>query len=36
MPVEMLTYAALDGRLTISPKAARSLAMRLRLPLQKS
>jgi len=32
MPVETLTYAALGGRLTISPKAARSLAKRLRLP----
>ncbi len=32
MPVEILTYAALGARLTISPKAARSLAKRLRLP----
>ena len=32
MPVETLTYAALGTRLTISPKAARSLAKRLRLP----
>jgi len=32
MPAETLTYAALGGRLTISPKAARSLAKRLRLP----
>jgi hypothetical protein len=32
MPVETLTYAALAARLTISPKAARSLAKRLRLP----
>jgi hypothetical protein len=32
MPVETLTYAALGARLTISPKAARSLAKRLRLP----
>jgi hypothetical protein len=32
MPVETLTYAALGVRLTISPKAARSLAKRLRLP----
>jgi hypothetical protein len=31
MPVETLTYAALGARLTISPKAARSLAKRLRL-----
>jgi hypothetical protein len=32
MPAEILTYAALGARLTISPKAARSLAKRLRLP----
>jgi hypothetical protein len=32
MPVEILTYAALGARLTISPTAARSLAKRLRLP----
>jgi hypothetical protein len=32
MPVETLTYAALGARLTISPKAARSLAKRLQLP----
>src|ERR1700751_6204247 len=32
MPFEPLTYAALGVRLTISPKAARSLAKRLRLP----
>ena len=32
MSVEMLTYAALGARLKISPKAARSLARRLRLP----
>jgi len=32
MPAETLTYAALGARLTISPKAARSLARRLRLP----
>ena len=32
MPAETLTYAALGARLTISPKAARSLAKRLRLP----
>jgi hypothetical protein len=32
MPVETLTYAALGARLKISPKAARSLAKRLRLP----
>jgi hypothetical protein len=32
MPVETLTYPALGARLTISPKAARSLAKRLRLP----
>ena len=32
MPVEMLTYAALGARLTISAGAARSLAARLRLP----
>jgi len=32
MPAEPLTYAALGARLTISPKAARSLAKRLRLP----
>jgi len=32
MSLEMLTYAALGARLTISPEAARSLARRLRLP----
>ena len=32
MSVETLTYAALGARLKISPKAARSLAQRLRLP----
>jgi len=32
MPVEALTYAALGARLTISPKAARSLAKRRGLP----
>src|SRR5215470_17642490 len=32
MPIETLTYAALGARLKISPKAARSLAERLRLP----
>ncbi|MBV9564943.1 MAG: hypothetical protein JOY90_31525 [Bradyrhizobium sp.] len=32
MPVETLTYAAFGARLTISAKAARSLAKRLRLP----
>jgi hypothetical protein len=32
MPVETLTYAYLGARLKISPKAARSLARRLRLP----
>src|ERR1700742_3806548 len=32
MAIETLTYAALGARLTISPKAARSLAKRLRLP----
>jgi hypothetical protein len=32
MPVETLTYVALGARLTISPKAARSLAKRLQLP----
>jgi len=32
MATEILTYAALGARLTISPKAARSLAKRLRLP----
>jgi hypothetical protein len=32
MPTETLTYAALAARLTISLKAARSLAKRLRLP----
>jgi len=32
MSVEMLTYAALGARLKISPKAARSLSRRLRLP----
>jgi hypothetical protein len=32
MPIEMLTYAALGARLTISPEAARSFARRLRLP----
>jgi hypothetical protein len=32
MPAETLTYAALGARLTISPKAARSLAKRLRFP----
>ena len=32
MSVEMLTYAALGARLKVSPEAARSLAMRFRLP----
>jgi hypothetical protein len=32
MSVDMLTYAALGARLNISPKAARSLSRRLRLP----
>jgi len=32
MPIEILTYAALGGRLNISPQAARSLSRRLRLP----
>jgi hypothetical protein len=32
MPVESVTYAELGTRLTISPKAARALAKRLRLP----
>ena len=32
MSVEILTYGALGARLKISPKAARSLAKRLRLP----
>jgi hypothetical protein len=32
MPIETLTYAELGARLTISTKAARSLAERLRLP----
>jgi hypothetical protein len=32
MATETLTYAELGARLTISPKAARSLAKRLRLP----
>jgi len=32
MPIEMLTYAALGARLTISSQAARSLAKRLHLP----
>jgi hypothetical protein len=32
MSVEMLTYATLGGRLKISPKAARSLVRRLKLP----
>ena len=32
MSVEILTYAALGARLAISPKAARSLVKRLRLP----
>jgi hypothetical protein len=32
MPTETLTYAALGDRLTISPKAARSLSRRLGLP----
>ena len=32
MSVEMLTYAALGARLTISAEAARALAKRLRLP----
>jgi hypothetical protein len=36
MPAETLTYAALGARLTISPKAARSLAKRLRLPRLRS
>ena len=32
MSVEVLTYAALGARLTVSPEAARSLAKRRRLP----
>ena len=32
MSIEMLTYAALGARLTVSPEAARSLAKRRRLP----
>src|SRR6478752_6792899 len=32
MSIEMLTYAALGAHLNISPKAARSLTRRLRLP----
>jgi len=36
MPAETLTYAALGDRLTISPKSARSLAKRLRLPRSRS
>ena len=32
MPVQTVTYAELGARLTISPKAARSLAKRLHLP----
>lgn len=32
MPIETLTYAALGGRLKISPQAARAFAKRLRLP----
>src|SRR5258708_14305844 len=32
MSIEILTYAALGARLNISPKAARSLSRRLRLP----
>jgi hypothetical protein len=36
MPIEALTYAALGGRLGISPAAARSLAKRLRLPCSHS
>src|SRR5262245_8890565 len=32
MPIETLTYVALGARLRISPKAARSLAKRRRLP----
>jgi hypothetical protein len=32
MPAEMLTYAALAGRLNCSPEAARALARRHRLP----
>src|ERR1700674_5692035 len=32
MSIEMLTYAALGGRLNISPQAARSLTRRRRLP----
>jgi hypothetical protein len=36
MPVEMLTYAALGERLTISPEAARALAKRHRWPRSRS
>jgi chromosome segregation ATPase len=36
MSFETLTYAALGGRLKISPEAARSLAKRLRLPRSRS
>ena len=35
MPVEMLTYADLAERLTVSPEAARALARRLQLPRQR-
>src|SRR5947208_3049077 len=36
MPVEMLTYAELGDRLTISPEAARALVKRHRLPRSRS
>jgi hypothetical protein len=36
MPIEMLTYAALAGRLNCSPEAARAVARRHRLPRHRS
>lgn len=36
MPVEMLTYAALAERLSVTPEAARALVKRLRLPRSRS
>jgi hypothetical protein len=36
MPVEMLTYAELGERLTISPEAARALVKRHRWPRSRS
>jgi hypothetical protein len=36
MPIEMLTYAGLAGRLNCSPEAARAVARRHRLPRHRS